>query len=242
MKKLFFYITMLMLAVSIASCSSDKSKVKSAFNDYVQSNFDDPKDLMEIVAIDSCDTVGIKQLKTSLVEAKELYDSLKKENKELSQKVTSIPQEKLHKLWGENPAFFSAYKEYIMSNLNAMQDDENVSSMLIDAFGGEHVTSPDERYKKAMEAKGNTIIQYTIKARVNIKGKPTLQTYYAICDSTLSSIKIGTRKVQVSDVMEQSVANEIADLVSIYSNNAVTLGVQNESAKEIINYVKVHEP
>lgn len=242
MKKLFFYVTMLMLAVSIVSCSSDKSKVKSAFKDYVQTNFDNPKDLIEVVAVDSCDTVGIKQLKESLVEAKQMYDSLKKENKELSHKVTSIPQDKLHKLWGEDPSFLSAYKEYVMGSINAMQDDENLSSLLIDAFGGEHVASPDERYKEAMKAKGNTMIQYTIKARINFKGKPTLRTYYAICDSTLSSIKIDTKKVQVSDVMEQSVANEIADLISTYSNNAVTLGTQNEAAKEIINYVKVHEP
>lgn len=241
MKKLFFYVTMLMFTVSIVSCSSDESKVKSAFKDYVQSNFNNPKDLVEIITVDSCDTVGFSTVTASLKDVKHMYDSIKAEDEKINQRVNAMlkDESKLHSLYRENHSFFETHKAYAQKSLELMQENGSYGKVM-EAMGGEHTDGPDDIYAKVMKAKGSTFIQWTIKARVNVKGNPLLQTYYAICDTTMSTIRISKKKVQTTDIMDEAIANQIMDLVQTYSYLSTEYAEHNEIGKELINYATIN--
>lgn len=241
MKKLLLLAALSIMAIVVASCSSGESKVRSAFKDYVRTNFNDPGDLVEVVSVDSCDTISIDILKKLLVEAKQLSDSSRKAYRDIADKIGAIPKTKIREAMTSG-RFHHAYSEYARDQINTVMSDENLASLVTDVMGGEHTSSPDERYEKAMEARGNTLIQYTIKARVKVNGEPAIQTYYAACDTTLSTIRISKKRVQVSDIMDESVAQEISDLTGYYSEYAVKYGTVAQEGKELYNYIKVHFP
>lgn len=230
----------MIVLISMSSCSSNESRVKSAFEDYVQSNFDDPNNLVEIASVDSCDTITSKELKSLLKDAKHKYDSIRVEFDKVSNQITSFPHGTISSLGRDNPNFMDACMEYREDMLSCVEKDETLSGLLSSVMGG-GADTPIQRYNKVMNSKDNTILQYTIKARIKEDGKVKLKAYYAICDTTLENIKISPKKAAIKDVISSSVAEEMNDLISMYANSYSNYATAVEEGKTIITYIKIHK-
>ena len=92
-----------------------------------------------------------------------------------------------------------------------------------------------------MNSKDNTILQYTIKARIKESGNVKLKKYYAICDTALKNIKISPKKAAIKDVISSSVAEEMNDLISMYANSYSNYATAVEEGKSILTYIKIHK-
>lgn len=239
MRKTFVGLLCAIALLVISSCSSNESRVKSAFKDYVQSNFNNPNDLVEIASVDSCDTITSKDLKSLLKEAKHKYDSIRDEFNKVSGQITSFPHGTISSLGRDNPNFMDACMEYREDMVSCVENDETLSALLIGALGGGD--TPAKRYDKAMSAKDNTILQYTIKARIKENGNVKLKTFYAICDTTMKNIKVSLKKAAIRDVMNISEAEEMNDLISMYANSYSNYAVAVDEGKAIITYIKMHK-
>ena len=240
MRKIFVCLISVCALLAISSCSSNESRVKSVFEDYVQSNFDDPNNLVEIASVDSCDTITSKELKSLLKDAKHKYDSIKVEFDKVSNQITSFPHGTISSLGRDNPNFMDACMEYREDMVSCVENDGTLSGLLIGVMGG-GADPPIQRYNKVMNSKDNTILQYTIKARIKEDGKVKLKTYYAICDTTLENIKISPKKAAIKDVISSSVAEEMNDLISMYANSYSNYATAVEEGKTIITYIKIHK-
>lgn len=214
--------------------------MKSAFKDYVQSNFNDPNDLVEIASANSCDTITSKDMKSLLKEAKHKYDSIRDEFNKVSGQITSFPHGTISSLGRDNPNFMDACMEYREDMVSCVENDETLSALLIGVLGGGGDT-PAKRYNKAMSAKDNTILQYTIKARIKENGNVKLKTFYAICDTTMKNIKVSLKKAAIRDVMNITEAEEMNDLISMYANSYSNYAVAVDEGKAIITYIKIHK-
>lgn len=240
MRKFFVCLIFVCALLAISSCSSNEGKVKTVFKDYVESNFNDPNDLVEIVSVDSCDTISSKDMKSLLKEAKHKYDSIRIEFNKVSNQITSFPHGTISSLGRDNPNFMDACMEYGDDMTSCVENDETLSGLLIGVLGGGGGT-PAKRYDKAMHIKDNAILQYTIKARIKENGKVKLKTYYAICDTTMKNIKISLKKAAIRDVMSISEAEEMSDLISMYANSYSNYATAVEEGKTIITYIKLHK-
>lgn len=243
MRKIFVCLIFVCALLAISSCSSNEGKVKTVFKDYVESNFNDPNDLVEIVSVDSCDTISSKDMKSLLKEAKHKYDSIKVEFRKVSENITSIPAGTIRDLGYENPDFMDVCTTYRTDLEKSIENDGTFALLLANALEGgepENITLPSKRYEKIMSTKDNIVYQYTIKARVKDNGSVKLKKYYAICDTTLTNIKISQRKTTIGDLMGKSDAEETIDLTSMYAESYTSYAVVVEEGKTILSYIRLH--
>ena len=123
MRKTFGCFLCAIALLFVSSCSSNEGKVKTVFKDYVESNFNDPNDLVEIVSVDSCDTISSKDMKLLLKEAKHKYDSIKVEFRKVSENITSIPAGTIRDLGYENPDFMDVCTTYRSDLEKSIEND-----------------------------------------------------------------------------------------------------------------------
>lgn len=229
------------IVVTLCSCNSNEGKVKAAFKDYVQKNFDDPNDLKEIAAVDSCDTINIGKFREPLTKCKLMYDSLRKESMRVNDEIhTDLQSATFKHLLATNESFYKTCMSYNDDYIELLLTDGNVATALTNEFAGGNVKGPDEKYKSILAAKGKTVIQYTIRARVNNNGRTEMHKYYAICDTTFNSIKISKNKAQVKDIMDESVASDIKYVTEEYLNMSLKLNENINQGKQIISYAKLN--
>lgn len=233
MGKIFFILG---VSICLISCgNSNERKIKSAFNDYVSTHFDDPKRLDEIVSIDSCDTISIKEIQSLLKDIKHTYDSIdnivRKQEEQISK---ALDNPKLHGLTHRNPIFKEAmykHQEMSMEKLSFMSSD--ISPLLYGAG-----VKLSDRYKDFMKIKGKTFIQYKIKARVLEKGEKQLKVYYAVSDTLLNNIEIRNKGVQTGEILSADDLIEFSEISDEYMSRAKNAKELDECGKVILNIIK----
>lgn len=196
MKNIIFILCASMCLISCVD--QNKRKVKAAFKDYVSTHFDGSKNLDEIVSVDSCDTITIKEAQSLLKELKQTYDSINKINRKQSDQISkSWENPKLHGLTHRNPFF----KEVMYKSLDLSKEAISLGSDDISAILNGFGETLRSRYNKFMTLKGKTFLQYKITARVTEKGKKHLKTYYAVSDTLFNNIEIRKEGVQTDEIL-----------------------------------------
>lgn len=234
MKKLLFIL--LCASICLISCgSSNERKIKSAFKDYVSTHFDDPKNLDEIVSIDSCDTISIKGVQSLLKELKHTYDSINNINRKQSNQISkSLDNPKVRGLIHRNPFLKEAMYKYLdLSNDRMSLNSGDISIAL---YGGGKIL--DSRYDKFMMLKSKTFIQYKIIARVTEKGEKQLKTYYAVSDTLFNNIEIRNEGVQIKKILSDDNFMEFSNISDEYMARIKNAKELVECQKTILDIIK----
>lgn len=218
------------------SCgNSNERKIKSAFKDYVSAHFDDPKNLDEIVSIDSCDTISIKGVQSLLKELKHAYDSINNIDRKQSNQISkSLDNPKVRGLIHRNPFLKEAmYKSLDLSNERMSLNSGDISKFL---YGGGEIL--DNRYDKFIRLKSKTFIQYKIIARIIEKGEKQLKTYYAVSDTLFNNIEIRNKGVQTEEVLSDDNFMEFSDISDEYMARIKNAKELVECQKTILDIIK----
>lgn len=175
MRKTFVGLLCAIALLAIYSCSSDESRVKSVFKDYVQSNFDDPNDLLEIVSVKATDTLSESNIFQELTIKKDGCEKLKKECDEICLKFGSLPESEFDKALSFDDG--DTYYRYNELGINLKDDD---------------LKSLRKRYEELVKHKisSSKKILFEIKVRMKEDNKKKLDFFYAVCDTTLRNIQI----------------------------------------------------
>lgn len=118
MNKLFF-ICAVLLFFSCGTSSTD-DKIKEAFSEYANQNFDDPSKVNEIVGITYGDTLTNKSFADMVSELSVMSDSLENLNKRFTDKANSLANRYGNK-FRHNPSFRSDWIEYEESLKNSFE-------------------------------------------------------------------------------------------------------------------------
>lgn len=234
MKKLLFIL--LCASICLISCgNSNERKIKSAFKDYVSTHFDDPKNLDEIVSVDSCDTISIKGVQSLLKELKHTYDSINNIKRKQSNQISkSLDNPKVRGLIHRNPFLKEAmYKYYDLLNDRMSLNSGDISTFL---YGGGKIL--DSRYDDFMILKSKTFIQYKITARVTEKREKQLKTYYAVSDTLFNNIEIRNEGVQTKEILSDDNFMEFSDISDEYMARIKNAKELVECQKTILDIIK----
>ncbi|PTL34637.1 hypothetical protein C7120_09050 [Prevotella sp. oral taxon 376] len=232
MRKIFLILSATIFLISCGS--SYERKVKAAFKSYVSTHFDNPKDLKEIVAIDSCDTISIKEVQDLLKSTKTTYDSINKVVKERAEKISkSLKNPKLRGLTHRNPYFNEAihkYNEASMERLSLTSSD--LSWALYD------IGKPlEDRYKDFMSKRGKTYVQCKIHVRVAREEKDRMVTYYAISDTLLNNIEIRSKGIGTEEVLGADNLIDFSEISDEYLSRIKNAKELDEYGKIVLNII-----
>lgn len=118
MKKLLLFIY-LVVAISCGTQTND-DKIKEAFSEYVNQNFDDPSKVKEIVSITYGDTLTNKSFADMVSELSVMSDSLESLNKSFVEKANSFANRYGNKV-RYNQSFREDWSEYEESLKNGLE-------------------------------------------------------------------------------------------------------------------------
>lgn len=196
MKKSIYYLPILLLVFITSSCTPSKEDViKSAFKNYVASNFDDPKSLKEIVEINSLDTITHNSFKTIVTS----FDEMDK----LLDETDSIIKIKNHELDSFLVVNNSRYRGYKRDQIGSVLSDGLFELQRQSRwFKDEYPTK--ERLRIELDSLLNNLTNivinsYEIKTRINNNGSLKLQSYYAIEDNIRNEMIIIDHKPVFDD-------------------------------------------
>ena len=214
---------------SIISCSSEQPTIQNLvekdFMNYVQDNFDNPKDLKEIVSINIEDTVSYESLKgiakdcIKMIEAtdsidKELQDDYSEKMKFMSRiDMSSFEKEKYTKMRLE-------CLRYVEEEYLECSKSENILKSIVEKKDG----CCDSLY----------YVFYEIKVRTLVNNKLKLQKYYASVQNN-NIIKIYSEPITMKDLPSgfQYITDAIEDSRAIYKKRVEFW----EKVQKIINFV-----
>ena len=225
MKRIRPYFLILLLGLFFVGCKPKYQRIiLREFKQYVQTNFDDPDNLHEIVSIsDSPDTIDVAKLAYTSVQVfhseLDLFDSI--QNKYAI--TTDMPG-----LLGYNGSYMN--KMLVLSKIKEQfKVDREYSDMTtcgLNIAGNILSDISENKYDK--------YYSYTIKTRVkDLEGNIKLKTFYAFqCDS-VDLFEIKDRNVQPEDMPES-----YADLVE--STTKLLIVTQScDSLREV--YVRLYK-
>lgn len=157
----------LMLALLITSCKSTEDMIQNEFEDYVQANFDDPKDVKEIVSIKrdfyvNSDSI-IAKLEDGLLVGKSFddkIDSIIKNKKQVDSSRWKTPE----------------FNDFFMSNLTLAMNADGYKSEI------------EEFISRAQDKEKVDLDIYIIKYRIKIGDSLKLKEIYAVVDNNKDNI------------------------------------------------------
>ena len=230
MKKILHF---LLLTFLLGSCSKTQEDfVIDEFEKFVKENFDDPKDLEEIVAVEITDTTTKESLFEMLALCYELdsitaindslYDNFFPKLLEISKKNENIITE------------LSYYKREKIRSLAVQCSNSLIKKM---AFDSEEYNKQKESLDSIINSINDfKIIEYKIKARVKESNNLKLKTYYALFNSA-TDIDIYNDKPIIDNYSGE--VSEFFNVFKKYSKSQAeyvslvkTVGVDIEAIKE----------
>ena len=192
MKKLLFLFCLCISFSLFWSCSkSNEEKVKDAFNDYVESNFNNPADLKEIISITIKDSISNKKTVDFANSSLETIDTI--------MRGISRMNDSLHKIVETTINTPSIINKYIGNShaYKLMQDVEKTSkdyfSYIIESNESLDLVTSRKKLEsdiKKLQSDNIVIIVYEIKTRINTNDNSILKTYYAHHNMINNSISI----------------------------------------------------
>ena len=185
MKKLFIFIPLFVLFVIITSCTSSKEEgIIGKFNNYVATNFDDPKSLKEIVEVKKVDSITYSifvDVVTSIYQA----DTLLRE-------IDSLKSIKVEGMFAVLKRDVERYNNYERARIRLIFKDlmelgEKEKEWLIYDYGELQYLKKD--LDSSLKKLDNICIYiYEIKTRIKINGELKLKSYYALEDNVRKTI------------------------------------------------------
>lgn len=231
------YIMLAMVFSVLVGCAPHtiEDDIKSTFKTYVEENFGNPDDFIEIVKIELMDTISTENTKAYIEEIVATTDSLLRETDSLAnyymEKLTSLPKNKLMRF----------------------RLDDKAIKLIVDAYESIYESISFEtsvEYNKYKIARGNIdevlavedsifMLQHKIRVRMLEKGEPVVNDFYSLTDK--NGIKIYDREIIVSDYPESiensyEALSELSRAFSVkkeYSFNKIS------AVKKFVDYFEV---
>ena len=195
-KKLKRIVVVLLVALTIFSCKEDNSierRITNAMEEYARTNFDDPRDLKEIVLIERTNVFDI--------------DSLARQVLGLSKEIDSLEHDMRSQIDGDSTllAELEASPQLVSRMRKNMTDSERARLFQLFIKIASYTSSDyvykrfdlDNNFKLAMQNIDSvlnnnsfySIDQYEIRVRRNSNEGLKLETYYTyLCDTTTNII------------------------------------------------------
>jgi len=126
---LMLIVTMSFVMTSCGTKTNDDI-IKTAFNNYVELNFDDPSLIKEVVSVTYGDTLTNQSFAEMIVELSQMSDSLEHVNKALTDKANTFATKYGHKV-RNNQSFLKVWKEYEESLKNSIEKRWMFASSII---------------------------------------------------------------------------------------------------------------
>ena len=176
MKSIEFCVIVLL---AFSSCiQSKEDEVSKEFKNYVNSNFDNPKNLEEIVSVEQIDSINFEQfckVVNNLHKLASLADTCRRiEEDQTSNIIAKIKAHKYASFYSDDVRFWLIY--------NVKLTDELISCMT--NYGDKEKNLSDSIDNLLLRLDGLSILQFKIKVRVKERGILKLKNYYALEDST----------------------------------------------------------
>ena len=230
----------LCVLIGCASPSIEK-EIKSTFKTYVEENFGNPDDFIEIVKIELMDTISTEHTKAFVEEIVAMNDSLIRETDSLVNYYSEKFLEKLTSLSNNT------------SKLMRFRSDDKAIKLSVDAYESENERisfATSVEYYKYKIARDNIdevlamedsifMLQHKIRVRMLEKGEPVVNDFYSLADK--NGIKIYDREIILSDYPE-SIENSYEALGELnrafnvkqeYSLNSIS------AIREFLDYIEV---
>lgn len=233
------FIMLAMVFSVLVGCAPHtiEDDIKSTFKTYVEENFGNPDDFIEIVKIELMDTISTENTKAEIEEIVAMNDSLLRKTDSLGnyylEKMTSLSNN--------------------TSKLMRFRSDDKAIKLLVDAYESVNESisfATSVEYNKYKIARENIdavlavedsifMLQHKIRVRMLEKGEPVVNDFYSLADK--NGIKIYDREIIVSDYPE-SIENsyealgELSRAFSVkqeYSFNHIS------AIKEFVDYIEV---
>lgn len=186
MRYYFILSALFLLVINLVSCEqSHEAKIKAAFESYIQKNFDDPSSFVEVVSIDTNDTISTKQLKNLYRTLFERSDSLSKLKNRLNDTILLYTYKNMQRLRTNND-FIEALSNY----RDALQHVTDFSKMMMDPRLTKDCLVPDQFDEMRDTLIYSSIIKYRVKKSGNLKLE-SIEVYY---DSDCKNISFGNQK------------------------------------------------
>lgn len=215
MKKYIGFIAIIYL--SFFACTQTKEdKIRTEFKNYVSSNFDDPRNLKEIVSVEQIDTITYESIRNGVI-ALHAIDSLTNSSDSIEKEQSAIILSKIR-----THQYQSYYKDDLKDLI--MQQAELSRDMMawIDDYGFAMLHTMSDSMDNSLNLlKGLNIYQYRIKTRIKDGDDLKLRDYYALEDSV--GYRFFDRKPTFNDYSERTVefykvATEYEDILTIRRN------------------------
>lgn len=227
MKNFLIYSLLVCLFFSCGN-KSKEDKIKVAFKDYVNINFDNPKNLKDITSIYNIDSISTIELKRILSESLEecieldnLEDSLKQRYTTL---IDSLPYGYVAKQRGSEVvqrAMFSNFS-LIRHKMDGILDG-SLTELKIPATISDY---PD-----------TLIYTYEIKYRIIKDGEPVMETIYANTNKSLSIIEFCENN-DIDNEDLKSFMHEMNDIMSKWNKRSEITSEEIKNDRIIIDFIE----
>lgn len=201
--------------MGLSSCNySQKSKLELKFEEYVNKNFADPSDLIEIASIELEDSIDMREFCDLYLNGFYHPDSIENKVNEQLELMVSLAK--------QVPAWFKyRNREYVMQLWNSE---------------GPYVTlrSEWELLKEEYDKVDSlNLIQkmYVIKARVKQENKTIMKEFYATDYMIVDSVAISDKEILHKDSPQEVLA--LTDALDAYMN---VVRIKMDYLKEIISF------
>ena len=224
MKKLFIFI----ICLITVSCSepTPEVKIEKAFKNYVNENFDNPKDLIEIISVTFKDSIS----RANVDEARELIAD--------GHKIIEIMMTEESRLWEK---FGNANLRY--------NGDQKVLSLATEIF---NASEDIDKWQKNNTKRGDKLYEkinknytqldstliftsYEIKARVKQNGEPKITYFYSI----YSTDKIEIYKEKKYPEPFEGIMNDCIEQLYMIKEMTELWQTQLNTTKKLLDYLKI---
>lgn len=188
MKKLVY----LFIALFAIGCSqSNEDKVKTAFKEYVKSNFDDPSTFKEIVSIDSLDTISTIKFK---VMERDMFN-IRKDLVEYCDSTDSLIMKYFH------DKRFQPKLRHINGLKELFKDKLELQEIYIDVLAKNlSFLRAEEDLEEIMSLKDTIFYQQRLTYRVKTTEGLKIKSCYVYTDTLYNDIQFKESKIRAYDV------------------------------------------
>lgn len=230
MKKFFSFALFFLLFMNLLSCSKSKEdKINAAFKDYVQNNFDDPSQFVEVVSIETKDTFSTIKFKKIYRELCERDDTLNKLSDQLKVEIDAIKEKYGRTKLLSIPGFYDAFQGMI----DASDKFIDYTTPHLAAIMTKEIMNADDFDKQRDTILYISDIKYRVKHSDGLK----LETIKCYSDTSYNNITFGTQMVKGDDYVKKFY--DIFSKNSDYRINLIDLKTDIVSKKkEVIMLVR----
>ena len=223
MKKFFSFALFFLLFMNLLSCSKSKEdKINAAFKDYVQNNFDDPSQFVEVVSIETKDTFSTINYKKVYRDLCERVDTLNKISNQQKLEIDSFMEK-----YGGRLFSISGFDETFQEMIDANKQYTNYMEQYVlpSIYRGE---TTDMLVADEFDNLRDTIFLISdVKYRVKRSGELMLETIKCFCDTCHNHFFFGNQEISDDDYLKV--------FYELFSKNSDYMKKQIELKTELVN-------